>query len=611
MATEIYCGPILRKVDKQSVNIWLALRTDEDITATLSINTETLACDTACDKIQVAPSLYIYMLTLTPESEIFPENQLLHYDLYNDGQSLLSDGELSYDFRNPLPSFIIAEPAPFLTGSCRKIHSHTDDMLVYADEILKERWNDITQRPKALFLTGDQIYADDVDAEVLNACREISLQLFDENHLENFPPLEPGEEASQLYLKIPGGDTNKFRRWRDWGEWDREQFTADVNFTSMKADNHLVLFAEYVALYLLTWSDMPWRNSQNSQSETVRTFIKGLPRTRRLMANIPTYMIFDDHEITDDWNINQHWSKKVKAPGKQIIANAMASYFLFQGWGNYPCSESAEIIRPKVNNYVQALINQQSGETLAVALKELIEEKDNWSYELKYDNCQVLVLDIRCNRHLGDDAANELSGLMSPAFIEKSFENIDENLETLIIVSPTPYFGFSKVENTQNVLGTIGLFDDVSIVDRETWSGDKESPGPVATTTAFENQLFRKNPKQLFIVSGDVHYGFVKKGNFKNPLSENDGLKHVWQITASALKNEPPLKTLFKMLIKDTNDEWFEANYHDSEKPNLTRSFQGTVIFDGPNIAEINYFDRLSPVKLYHRKNKRTERHSF
>ncbi|NQZ59340.1 MAG: hypothetical protein HRT88_17955 [Lentisphaeraceae bacterium] len=295
MATEIYCGPILRKVDKQSVNIWLALRTDEDITATLSINTKTLACYTACDKIQVAPSLYIYMLTLTPESENFPENQLLHYDLYNTGQSLLSDGELSYDFRNPLPSFIIAEPAPFLTGSCRKIHSHTDDMLVYADEILKERWNDTTQRPKALFLTGDQIYADDVDTEVLKACREIALQLFDENHLENFPALEPGEEASKLYLKDPGADTNQFRRWRDWGEWDREQFTADVNFTSMKADNHLVLFAEYVALYLLTWSDLPWRNSQNLQSETVRTFIKGLPRTRRLMANIPTYMIFDEH----------------------------------------------------------------------------------------------------------------------------------------------------------------------------------------------------------------------------------------------------------------------------------------------------------------------------
>jgi phosphodiesterase/alkaline phosphatase D-like protein len=30
-----------------------------------------------------------------------------------------------------------------------------------------------------------------------------------------------------------------------------------------------------------------------------------LPKVRRVLANIPTYMIFDDHDITDDWNITE------------------------------------------------------------------------------------------------------------------------------------------------------------------------------------------------------------------------------------------------------------------------------------------------------------------
>ena len=250
MTRNIYCGPVLRKVDQQSVNIWLALRHVADLQAVLYHKGEKISCDLLCDKIQAAPSLHVYLLTLSPADAPFPQDELLNYDIFIDGESALSGGELSYDCRNPLPSFVIGQPSPFLSGSCRKIHSEADDMLVYADELLAKRWCDAIQRPKALFLTGDQIYADDVDEDVLIACREVALELFDENYYENFPPLEAGDEASRLMLKNPGGQSNNFRRWYDLGQWEREQFAKDINFTSMKADNHLVLYAEYLALYV-------------------------------------------------------------------------------------------------------------------------------------------------------------------------------------------------------------------------------------------------------------------------------------------------------------------------------------------------------------------------
>lgn len=56
------------------------------------------------------------------------------------------------------------------------------------------------------------------------------------------------------------------------------------------------------------------------------------------MANTPTYMIFDDHDVTDDWNLSVKWKEDVKAfkLGKRIVANAVGAYWLCQGFGNNP-----------------------------------------------------------------------------------------------------------------------------------------------------------------------------------------------------------------------------------------------------------------------------------
>ena len=41
--------------------------------------------------------------------------------------------------------------------------------------------------------------------------------------------------------------------------------------------------------------------------ETLTTFFDGLPKVRRALANVATYMVFDDHDVTDDWNIGRAW----------------------------------------------------------------------------------------------------------------------------------------------------------------------------------------------------------------------------------------------------------------------------------------------------------------
>ena len=70
----------------------------------------------------------------------------------------------------------------------------------------------------------------------------------------------------------------------------------------------------------------------------LQKFHAGLPKVRRLLANVPTYMTFDDHEVTDDWNLSGAWVTAVNASplGRAVLRNALLAFGLFQAWGNDP-----------------------------------------------------------------------------------------------------------------------------------------------------------------------------------------------------------------------------------------------------------------------------------
>jgi hypothetical protein len=100
--------------------------------------------------------------------------------------------------------------------------------------------------------------------------------------------------------------------------------------------------AEFID-YLKDWigAYYPKTNTDNKplpdkDKDKLKILKQTLPQVRRALANISTFMIFDDHEITDDWNLNPAWRDRVfTSPlGKSIIRNGMMAYALFQDWGN-------------------------------------------------------------------------------------------------------------------------------------------------------------------------------------------------------------------------------------------------------------------------------------
>ena len=89
-------------------------------------------------------------------------------------------------------------------------------------------------------------------------------------------------------------------------------------------DDQVADFEEYTRLYAESWSD---------------------PQVRWLLSTIPSSMIFDDHEMIDDWNTSAAWRREITAQptgGADRISGGLVSYWVYQHLGNLSPQELAE-----------------------------------------------------------------------------------------------------------------------------------------------------------------------------------------------------------------------------------------------------------------------------
>ena len=87
-------------------------------------------------------------------------------------------------------------------------------------------------------------------------------------------------------------------------------------------------FEEYTQLYRESWSD---------------------PDIRWLLSTVPSVMIFDDHDVNDDWNISRSWVEEMRGQDwwDDRITGAFMAYWLYQHIGNLspPELEEEELLR--------------------------------------------------------------------------------------------------------------------------------------------------------------------------------------------------------------------------------------------------------------------------
>jgi hypothetical protein len=210
-----------------------------------------------------------------------------------------------------------------------------------------ERW------PDALLMIGDQVYADEPGPA--------TRQFIAERRAVGAGPQPPvTRAASTPPASTPPASTPP----------------ASTPPASTPPPGEIADFEEYCALYREAWSD---------------------PEIRWLLSVIPTAMIFDDHDVHDDWNTSAAWRRDVTALpwwGRRIEA-AFQSYWVYQHLGNL---SPAELARDETWGKLC-----QGGDA-APLLADLAHRADQrapgirWSFRRAFGRVRLVMLDSRSRR---------------------------------------------------------------------------------------------------------------------------------------------------------------------------------------------------------------------
>lgn len=563
----VLAGPILRKVTRTRLALWLAVRAQCDIRLEVqpvdgTLQTyEWLADQGATSVRQIkAGEHLVYLLIDCVLDDALPADHWIRYRLslhfLDEPQAGWQDhtiwgGGLCYPGHD-WPGFqLCSHVGALLHGSCRKPHHDAGDGLVAADAYVARHVADLAGNvarpglPAALVMSGDQIYADDVAGPMLRAIHQVIARLG-----------LPQERLDELDVALPEWAGAMYGHPHSY--YQRELFLPKKGpepdlmgvlfrgvekpiFTSVNAHNHLITLAELLAMYLLVWSPVAWEGLDLSppgglseehlalyhqELTVIAAFRDDLAKVRRVMAHLPVAMIFDDHDITDDWNLNRAWEETAYGHdfSRRIIGNALIAYLINQGWGNHPDAFS-DIMFGAVQSCLMA-----PGQPHHDAFIEALLDFEGWDFHWETEPL-LIVLDTRTRRWRSESSAHQPSGLLDWEAVT-DLQRLLRGRDSVMLVSAAPIFGVKLIETLQKFMTSIGK---PLMVDAEYWMAH---PG---TASSILNVFrHRKTPDRFTILSGDVHYSFV----YDVELKGKSGGPDIWQICSSGIKNEFPRKLL-------------------------------------------------------------------
>ena len=714
MLPPMLAGPILRRVEPRLVTVWAAFSQPADVT--LSVWT-TIANGTASPglfagpdpdfesaptpTLRVADKLHISVVTVRIEPPAFlaPEttpSYNLTFEIEGETHDLKSEGLLQtnnfdghvheplgyVDF--DLPSFAMAPPEitdlRLLHYSCRRPHERGPDALAFIDDMIADNRGTARLRPHLLFMTGDQIYADDVAKPLLPILNDLGRELMgsvretviaknaitgDDEQVEvtneTFPAAFRGDyikhragltsgtsshlltfgEYAAMYLVVwnnqvwpapePDGSfpRSKFQLFEDlteqiepttdeliptWNELFRPPDTTGLGagdlkfflehmFTTLPSSNLLKFFdhrndkqfdpstlgdeklaklddddrSRYQLTYgfaeaigsdrrkafakFIEYLQGRFEGSQEGSEtslDNMKLMYEALPRVRRAMANVPCYMMWDDHDVTDDWYLTGGWRNQVltKETGVNVLRNGMLAGVLFQLWGNDPKAFVADPEAPDNDAREEFLasvpdlypdgateILQPAADALNVqfGLDGAPDPPLKWHFSIDGPRFMALVLDTRTRRAFRSPDMPPM--LLSESGFDDQIPKEPDlaGLDVVFVVSPVPVLGPPVDELVARPLAARVTDIKAAIkskrpnghvkMDIEWWTADEE---------AFEHLLDRlERYKKVVFLAGDVHHGLGATLDYWKE-GEPDPTRFV-QFTSSPAKNVLPV----------------------------------------------------------------------
>lgn len=289
-------------------------------------------------------------------------------------------------------------------------------------------------------------------------------------------------------------------------------------------------FEEYTWLYEESWTD---------------------PDVRWLLATVPSSMIFDDHDIADDWNTSAAWRTDMARTSwwHERIVGGLSSYWVYQHIGNLaPSALAADELYQRVRAQ-DGDCEPMLREFAVAADAEADGQKGaQWSYRRDLGDVRLLVIDSRCGRVLDTERRSMVS--------EAEFGWIEEqaagDYDHLLVGTSLPWLlarALHDIEawNEQLAAGTKGR--RMSRVaerfrrgaDLEHWAAFRLSFDRLAELFACVGrgehaQAGGQPPASVCVLSGDVHHAYVAQAQFPDPRVRSA----VYQLTCSPVHNYVP-----------------------------------------------------------------------
>jgi hypothetical protein len=466
MASSLNLGPLLRYTGAHNATIWVETSGPREVE--VAVNGSVHRSRTF--KVEGHHYALVRITGLEPGS-------CYEYSVALDGEKVWPEED------DPFPPPVIRTIAPngklnLAFGSCRvaapheppytlkrgltKGHYERDALYALALEMRRkpqETW------PDALFLLGDQIYADEVSAGTRDYIR---------SRRDTDRP--PGEEVAN--------------------------------------------FEEYTHLYWDSWRD---------------------PAIRWLLSTVPSAMIFDDHDVNDDWNISEAWVAQTrKEPWwEERIVGAFVSYWVYQHLGN---------LSPEELEKDELFGRVQRAQDATRILREFAHKADRevggsrWSFHRDFGRVRLIVMDSRAGRVLKDEYRSMLDGAEWDWIEEKARGDFDH----LLFGTSVPFLlspGLHHLEAWNEAVcsgawGTqaakLGEFVR-QLVDLEHWPAFHDSFDDLAhllKSVGTGERSIGRPPASVIVLSGDVHHGYLAEIGLGNGVESQ-----VYQAVGSPLRN--------------------------------------------------------------------------
>ena len=297
---------------------------------------------------------------------------------------------------------------------------------------------------------------------------------------------------------------------------------VDPQTLDLIAGEQIADFQEYTLLYKVSWSE---------------------PAIRWLMSTVSNSMIFDDHDVIDDWNTSQEWLEEIRATKwwEERIVGAFVSYWIYQHIGNLsPQALRDDPLFDRVHDLDDGL----------ELLRDFARHADRdvtaarWSFCRDLGPARLIVIDSRAARVL-DPERRAMVDDMEWEFIERA--STDSDAHHLLLGTSLPWLltpGLQHLEAWNEALCAGAWGKRVQrraeklrqALDLEHWGAFQSSFEKLTDLVGRigAGKEGKVTPETIVALSGDVHHAYLADVTYP----EADAVRsRVYQATASPFRN--------------------------------------------------------------------------